>query len=576
MKLNRAKTNAREKEKERNARKMVMRQIPYFRWHSVFSCSMSLVLQLIALIPVIIMQQIIDEWIPGGNTYMILLSIVSFCMIPVISTVLSAIYRYYLAMICRKTGLYLSIKGFRNLVYQPLSYFDKHNSSELASYCRSEAMKYVSFWLMDIPQLIASVVSGLIVLLYLLYLNWIIAIFLLAYIPFAFFPSNYFAKQVQTLTKRIIRNNAKMNQLISDSFKGIKFVKALLLEKHQIAKLKTVNADSVSIWSKVALYDNMSGIWIHHLSDSLFTSVVFGIIAYFIVLGRNSIGQLVIVLNYSGKVLEVFKQLIRTNYDLKTKLGEYDKLFSILAMQCDEVNGGKDFTFHDKIVYEDVTFSYDEERGAILDDFNLTIYKGEWVGIVGASGTGKTTIFDLALKFYSPQKGRILADGEDLGNISTQSLRNKITRVSQDIFLFPGTIRENLLLANQQATQGEMNHAIDIACLRNFIDSLPDGLDTDIGEDGLLLSGGERQRLALAQGMLRQSEIILLDEVTANVDRDAEREIRMALKGIMCSQKLTIIAISHRVDFLQDSDRIIELESGKVVRNTTYEQYIQS
>lgn len=204
---------------------------------------------------------------------------------------------------------------------------------------------------------------------------------LLLYIPFSFFPSNYFAKKVQSLTKRIVENNAKMNQIINDSFKSIKFIKALLLEKYQIEKLKSVNEDSVSIWSKMALYDNMSGIWVDNLSDSLFIGVMFGIISYLIVLGKNSIGQLVVVLNYCRKLLEVFKQLIHTNYGFKTQLGEFNKLFSILNMPCVNEDNGKKFKFNNNIYFNNVTFAYEEDRGNVLKELNLKINRGEWVGI---------------------------------------------------------------------------------------------------------------------------------------------------------------------------------------------------
>lgn len=563
------------KGKEQYVRKMVLRQISYFELHIFFSFLMSFVLQLIALIPTIIMQQIIDQWIPNKDTRMIIFSIALFCLIPVCSTMLSAGYRYYLAIICRKTGLFLSIKSFSNLIYQPVSYFNTTNSSELATYCRSESIRYVSFWLMDVPQMAASILSALLVFAYLFSINWVIALFLLLYIPFAFFPSNYFAEKVKTLTKRIIENNAKMSQIISDSFRAIKSIKSLLLEEVQIQKLESVNMDSVSIWSKVALYDNMSAIWIDNLSDSLFVGVVFGIISYLIVLGKNSIGQLVVVLNYCGKVLAVLKQLITTNYDFKKQMGEYDKLFSILMMPCQNYQEGKDFCFRDKICLDNIIFAYEADREPVLRNLSLEIKRGEWLGIVGASGGGKTTIFDLILNFYQPQSGQITVDGEPVQNISLKTLRTKITKISQEVFLFPGTICENLLLANPQATEEEIQNAIEVASLDGFIHSLPNGIHTNIGENGTMLSGGERQRLALAQGLLRKSEIFLLDEVTANLDRESEREILVSLERMMKSQEITIICISHRLDFLRGTDRVIELKDGKVYKNTTYENYIK-
>ena len=223
--------------------------------------------------------------------------------------------------------------------------------------------------------------------------------------------------------------------------------------------------------------------------------------------------------------------------------------------------------------YSDVTFAYTEERGNVLKSLNLTIHKNEWLGIVGASGTGKTTIFDLILKFYSPQDGTITIDGTGIDVIDSQSLRSKIAKVSQDTFLFPGTIKDNLLLGNADATDEQLNDILKKVSLDNFIGTLQDGLNTDIGENGLLLSGGERQKLGLAQGLLRNCEVILLDEVTANLDRVSEEEIKNVLRMIKQERNLTIITISHRIDFLKDVDRIVVLDNGCIKEETTYNKY---
>lgn len=163
--------------------------------------------------------------------------------------------------------------------------------------------------MIDIPQLIATGLTGIIVFSYVFALNWGLALFLLFYIPIAFFPSNGFANKVQTLTEKIVDNNAKMNQIINDTFRGIKFVKAMVLEKIQINRLKEVNEQSVSIWSKVALYDNMSGIWVDNFSDTLFTGVTFGLTSYLIVIGKMTLGSLIVILNYTGRFLGVNKTI---------------------------------------------------------------------------------------------------------------------------------------------------------------------------------------------------------------------------------------------------------------------------
>ncbi len=559
--------------KEKIVRRTVIKELPHFWTYSILSGIISLLIQTIGLVPTILMQQIIDRFIPNKDLRAISIFILLFCIIPLFATMLSAIYRYKLAIVCRKMGLKLAIKGFENLTYQSVSYFDKENSSELAAYCRGEAMKYIVFWMIDIPQLIATGLTGIIVFSYVFALNWGLALFLLFYIPIAFFPSNWFANKVQTLTEKIVDNNAKMNQIINDTFRGIKFVKAMVLEKIQINRLKEVNEQSVSIWSKVALYDNMSGIWVDNFSDTLFTGVTFGLTSYLIVIGKMTLGSLIVILNYTGRFLGVIKQFMHTNYNFKAQLGEYDKLFNIITMPIPHADENVPFSYKDNIQFSDVTFAYTEERGNVLKSLNLTIHKNEWLGIVGASGTGKTTIFDLILKFYSPQDGTITIDGTGIDVIDSESLRSKIAKVSQDTFLFPGTIKNNLLLGNANATDEQLNDILKKVSLENFIGTLQDGLNTDIGENGLLLSGGERQKLGLAQGLLRNCEVILLDEVTANLDRVSEEEIKNVLRMIKQERDLTIITISHRIDFLKDVDRIVVLDNGCIKEETTYNKY---
>ena len=555
---------------EKNVRQIVLKQLPHFKLHVILSGIISLVIQLVGLIPPIIMQYIIDKAIPDHNLKQILISIFWFCFIPLLSTFLTTTYKYVLAIVCRKFGQGLTIAGFEKLMYQPIAFFDKQNSSELASYCRGESMKYVVFWVIDIPQLVANILCGIVIFGYLLKINWLIALFVLLYFPFAFIPSNKFAKKVKNYSKRIVNNNAKMNQIVNDTFRGIKFVKSMVLEKVQLGKLNEVNEDSVKIWSKVALFDNLSGLWVNELSNSLFTGVTFAIAAIFILNEQMTIGTLVILLNYSSRFYSVANQMVHTNYNFKVQLGEYDKFFDILSMETSTDYNKDPLSFEKTIDFKNVVFTYEESRGDVLKGLNLQINKNEWLGIVGSSGAGKTTIFDLLLSFYQPQSGEISVDGKPLDRFSIESIRTKITKVSQDTFLFPGTIKDNLLLANPNATDEEILNVLELVCLKDFISNLPNGLNTDIGENGLLLSGGERQRLALAQGILRKSEIILLDEVTANIDVNSERIIKEVIKDIMLKQNLTVIAISHRIDFLEDTDRIVILENGKISKTTTY------
>lgn len=200
----------------------------------------------------------------------------------------------------------------------------------------------------------------------------------------------------------------------------------------------------------------------------------------------------------------------------------------------------------------------------------MIINKGSWTGIIGKSGSGKSTIFDLLLKLYPLTDGKILIDQINLNEIKSDDLRRHLTRISQETFLFPGTIKDNMLLVNPNATNEDIYKALSSACLDTYIDSLPNRLETDVGEAGKLMSGGERQRLSLAQGILRNTPFLLLDEVTANLDSKTEQSIRENLYKLSKEKDITIISISHSLDFLKYADIIYEIQDGKVIKKDYY------
>lgn len=221
------------------------------------------------------------------------------------------------------------------------------------------------------------------------------------------------------------------------------------------------------------------------------------------------------------------------------------------------------FVMKKGIVAENISFQYDKNLPMILNNTSFYINKGEWIGIVGESGAGKSTLFQLLLRFYDIVSGTIKIDNTSINKISRQELRKNIAFVSQDTFLFPGTLRENLQMVNPDAEEEELKEVLCKVGLEELL-SRDDELDSLLGENGLLLSGGQRQRIGLAQGLLRNSQILLLDEVTANIDNKSEHDIRKLIHGLQKEKGLTVISISHRMNFLSQADRIYELKDGKL------------
>jgi subfamily B ATP-binding cassette protein MsbA len=220
------------------------------------------------------------------------------------------------------------------------------------------------------------------------------------------------------------------------------------------------------------------------------------------------------------------------------------------------------------IEFRDVTFSYDGEK-TVLEDMNLEFPKGKTVALVGASGGGKSTIANLIPRFYDVQSGAVLVDGIDIRNVTLASLRQKIAIVNQENFLFSATIRENLLVGNSKATETQLYDALEKAYLTELVTSLPQGLDTEIGERGALLSGGQRQRLAIARAILKDAPVVIPDEATSALDNESEAIVLKAMEAL--TENRTVIVIAHRLSTIRNADKVVVIDAGRVVEEGTHE-----
>tara|TARA_B100001939_G_scaffold335925_1_gene338442 strand:- start:1251 stop:2240 length:990 start_codon:yes stop_codon:yes gene_type:complete len=290
--------------------------------------------------------------------------------------------------------------------------------------------------------------------------------------------------------------------------------------------------------------------------------------------GSLSIGAYSIIVFITQRLLWPLTRLGQT-FDLYQRaMASTDRVLNLLDTPVGLVEG--DIELKDtkgEINFDSIEFSY-PERESVLSGVSLNIRAGETIGLVGSTGSGKTTLVGLLLRFHDPLQGSVSLDGNDVKDLKLSSLRGSISLVSQNTTLFPGTVRDNILYGRPSASEEEIVEAARIAEATNFINELPEGWETDIGEDGHRLSGGQRQRLAIARAVLKNAPILVFDEATSNVDNETEAALQRSIDRI--SKDRTTIIIAHRLSTVRNSDKIAVLDSGKITELGTHEELVDA
>lgn len=531
-------------------------------------CSLAIyaLVQCISLISPYLMEIIIDVYIPKKDIVAICFGIILFVVIPFISILLQTLYNYFTIKYVRKKGNQYALKIMERLMYKEFSFYNTENSLELLSYASKEVVGYINFYIVEVSQYYVSILISGITLLILCRINVFLAIIQLLYLPFVVCPVKKMMKIVENAVEEVVSKNATINQIKGDIFRCIEYIKLYRLELSKLREVEEENKGINSVWGRIAALDSLSGIWSNGFVTVLFTGVTFGIGAILSLNNSLQFGELVSAITYCGLFYSSVNAAIKTTISRKKQEMEYSKVLSYLELEGErETNSYKqEFELREKIEFRHCSFAY-EEGTPVLNDLSACFNKGAWVGIIGASGGGKSTIFDLITKLYTVPDGMLYIDSVDINEVDAFSLREKITKITQNVYLFPGTIEYNLRLVNPNVSCEEIQWALRMACLSDYIDALPQGLATDVGEAGKLMSGGERQRLSIAIGLLRKNKILLLDEITSNLDQGVEDAIAKNFKSLV-EEGYTIISISHKQKFLQYADVVYEIKNGKALQ----------
>jgi ATP-binding cassette, subfamily B, multidrug efflux pump len=414
--------------------------------------------------------------------------------------------------------------------------------------------------------------TGIVVILFTLSPELTLAVMVI--MPLMFFISTSLRKNIRRAWQRVRLKQSKLNSHLNESIQGIRVTQAFTQEKENMAFFDGVNTESFDSW-KVASQKNAMFRPLVELTNALGTAVLIWYGASLIQSGEITIGVFVSFAFYLGMFWEPISRLGMVYNQLLMGMASSERIFEFLdekpiVSEIDRPIHKKDL--RGKIEFDSVVFSYDEKRTA-LKGVSLKIEAGQTIALVGHTGSGKTTIANLISRFYDPVSGTVLVDDTDLKTISIASLRQHISIVLQDTFIFSGTIMENIRFGRPDATDEEVLAAAEAIGAADFIHSLPKGFQTEVEERGNILSVGERQLLSFARALLADPKILIMDEATASIDTESEIKIQDALRTLL--EGRTAIIIAHRLSTIREADNIFVLEQGKVIESGDHQELME-
>lgn len=468
----------------------------------------------------------------------------------------------------------LKIDLYKKLMHQSSSFFDKQTSGKVLKGYNNDADKSCSGLLTNIKTCISRLFSSISLIAVLFYNSWMLAIIAVIALTCAMIPLMKMKSTIKGVYNKSEGENAKVLTTYNEAFAGNKIIAAYNLydlKKSQFNKLvNTVFGLRIKITQHIGWLSPLM-----HIIVSCGIGAVIGLGSYLIVQGKLTAGQFVSFITALIMLYTPIKGLGNNAKSMTTCLCAMERVVAKLDKKSgiiDKPDAINFPDFKDKITFEDINFEYKKDK-PVLKNISFEVTKGETIALVGNSGGGKTTIVNLLPRFYKLKKGAIKIDGISINDIKLNDLRAHIAIVFQDNFLFEGTIRDNILLGKLNATEAELHNAIKNSYLEDFINSLENGLDTQIGERGVLLSGGQKQRIGIARAFLKNAPILILDEATSALDNQAEHIVQQAIDNLMKDR--TVFVIAHRLSTIQNANRIAVINQGYLTELGTHEELLK-
>jgi ATP-binding cassette subfamily B protein/subfamily B ATP-binding cassette protein MsbA len=587
------KKHQRKSQRDRSSWTLVREFIGLLRGHQgsiIFSMATLTVATILALIPPAAVKLVVDfvlsdqplpaafpAWIPKEPWPLLLLIVGGILGISLVKLFLHVWGRWHATRVTKLLQMSIRKRVFEHAARLPLHRIQELKSGGAASILRQDAGSVgdLVFGMLYNPwRAVIQLVGSFIILAW---VDWRLLIGAIGIVPLVYFTHRTWIHRIRPQFRRVRAQREAVDSLTTESFGGIRVVRAFGRQHAETNRIMRGN----HVMGRQELYAWWWSRTIEIVWETVIPLATAGLLVYGgwrVLQDQLTMGDLMMFLVYMLMLLGPLATLAQSAAAFQNSLSGFDRVLDLLEEPLEmepwaETIKIKPAEFIGSIEFKDVGFSYPGADGFALENVNLRVEPGETIALVGPSGAGKTTICNLVARFYDPTSGTVLLDGKNMVQFDVESYRRLTGIVEQDVFLFDGTVAENIGYANRQATAAEIAAAARVANAAEFIDKLPNSYDTTIGERGVRLSGGQRQRLAIARAVLADPKILILDEATSNLDTESERLIQSSMAALM--ENRTCFVIAHRLSTIASADRIVVLENGRITEIGTHQSLME-
>lgn len=496
--------------------------------------------------------------------------------------ILKAVCNYIVGYLGHVVGVRMQADMRRDLFAKyeklPYSYFDKHKTGDLLSRLTNDLMNIAELAHHGPENIFLALLMFGGSFFFLFDIDWRLTLILFSIIPFIIIFTIISRKIMMAAMRASRKQMAEINTTLENSITGIRETKAYAKEEHELERFTSVNKIFARYRSDAMKALGWFSAIMEFMTDALYLAVIFAG-GMFLRNGSINAGEFAAFLLYISMFLNPIRRIVTLVEQIQDGMSGFERFSEIMSVP-DEVDEGSIVIdeIRGDVEFKNVSFHYDPEAECevreVINNLSMKISAGETLALVGPSGGGKSTICNLLPRFYTIQEGSISIDGNDVSDITLESLRKNIGIVSQNVFLFDGTVRENIAYGSPEATNEEIVEAAKKANIHDYVMTLPQGYDTQVGERGVKLSGGQKQRVSIARVFLKNPKLLILDEATSALDNATEMQIQSSLEEL--SRGRTVIVVAHRLSTVKNADRIMVIDEGNIIESGTHEELIAS